>query len=72
MVINLTFFFSGGLKFDTLDAEAIYRFQGNLLECMLKIEETFMDLARSDPSKKIIIICDRGCMDATACKYMVK
>lgn len=59
-------FLSGGLKFDSLDPEAIYRFQGNLLECMLKIEETFMDLARADPSKKIIIICDRGCMDATA------
>jgi len=44
----------------------VYSFQANLLKTMLQIETTFHDLAVSS-SRKCLIICDRGAMDATAC-----
>lgn len=59
-------FLSGGLKFSDLPASGAYEFQKNLLRCMLQVEQTFVDLAKIDPHKNILIICDRGCMDATA------
>ena len=46
-----------------------YYFQENLLHTMMQIESTFFDLAaaaaeRSD--KNVLVICDRGTMDASA------
>lgn len=35
---------------------------------MLQIENTFFELGRTT-SKNCLIICDRGAMDASACKY---
>ena len=45
-----------------------YSFQENLIRTMLQIENTFFDLA-SQCSQNCLVICDRGIMDASACKY---
>ena len=46
---------------------SVYRFQENLIRTMMQIEETFFDLAASCP-QNCLVICDRGIMDASACK----
>nr|XP_018916959.1 PREDICTED: TRPL translocation defect protein 14 isoform X2 [Bemisia tabaci] len=42
-----------------------YKFQENLLRCMVQIENTFFELGESCP-RDCLIICDRGTMDASA------
>lgn len=44
-----------------------YHFQENLLRTMIQIENTYFELGKSC-SKNCLIICDRGVMDASACK----
>lgn len=44
------------------------RFQENLLKTMIQIENTFFELGRSC-KRNCLIICDRGAMDASACKF---
>ena len=34
---------------------------------MVQIEETYFDLAAGD-NRNTLVVCDRGIMDATACK----
>ena len=57
------------MTFSELSEEQGYQFQKDLLLAMLRIEETFFNLARSEAAKgrKTIVICDRGAMDASAC-----
>lgn len=43
-------------------------FQENLLKTMLQIENTFFELAATC-KRNCLIICDRGAMDASACKW---
>lgn len=47
---------------------AAFKFQENLLKTMLQIENTFFQLGES-LSRNCLIICDRGAMDASACKF---
>ncbi|KAI5716110.1 hypothetical protein M8J76_001089 [Diaphorina citri] len=42
-----------------------FKFQENLLHCMIQIENTFFELGRSC-KRNCLIICDRGTMDASA------
>lgn len=42
-------------------------FQENLLKTMIQMENTFFALAES-MHRDCIVICDRGTMDASACK----
>lgn len=44
-----------------------YHFQQNLLRTMIQIENTYFELGKSS-AKNCLIICDRGVMDASACK----
>ncbi|CAH1797770.1 unnamed protein product [Owenia fusiformis] len=60
-----TVLLSGGIKFPELSAEDAYNFQENLLNTMLRIEDTYFDLA-STCKRNCLVICDRGVMDATA------
>ncbi|PSN37645.1 hypothetical protein C0J52_24500 [Blattella germanica] len=46
-----------------------FLFQENLLKTMLQIENTFFALGESC-SRDCLIICDRGAMDASACKVL--
>lgn len=43
------------------------KFQENLLKTMIQIENSFFELGRSC-QRNCLIICDRGAMDASACK----
>jgi hypothetical protein len=47
-----------------------FKFQENLLKTMLQIENTFRDLS-SACFKNCLVICDRGAMDASACKLLI-
>ncbi|KAI5694679.1 hypothetical protein M8J75_003170 [Diaphorina citri] len=60
-----TVLLSGGIKFTDLTAEEAFKFQENLLHCMIQIENTFFELGRSC-KRNCLIICDRGTMDASA------
>lgn len=44
-----------------------FQFQENLLRTMLQIENTYFDLGKAC-RRNCLIICDRGAMDASACK----
>lgn len=60
-----TVLLSGGIKFSDLSAEEAFKFQENLLRCMIQIENTFFELGKSC-QRNCLIICDRGTMDASA------
>lgn len=60
-----TILIGGGVKFPSLTDEQAFKFQENLLKTMLKVEDTFLDLA-SSCDRNCLVICDRGAMDATA------
>ena len=57
----------GGPKPAEFSEEERYTFQLNLIKAGLQLEKTFEDLAQSS-KQNCIIICDRGVMDAKACK----
>ena len=40
--------------------------QENLLKTMIQIENTFFDLAMATEDRNVLVICDRGTMDASA------
>ena len=40
--------------------------QENLPHTMLQIEDTFFDLATGNKERNVLVICDRGAMDASA------
>lgn len=44
-----------------------YKFQENLIRTMVQIENTYFELGASS-TRNCLIICDRGVMDASACK----
>ena len=64
-----TVLLSGGVNFAELSHQQAYQFQKDLLLVMLRIEETFFNLARTEAEKgrKVLVIGDRGAMDASAC-----
>lgn len=64
---HLIAFLSGGVQFSDLCQEEAAKFQENLLKTMIQIENTFFDLAATC-QKNCLVICDRGVMDASACK----
>lgn len=48
-----------------------FHFQENLLRTMVQIENTYFDLGCTG-RQNCLIICDRGTMDASACKCAVR
>lgn len=70
--VRLTCFvrvFSGGVTFSDLTAPQAFQFQMDILLVMLRIENTFFNLAESEAEhgQNCIVLCDRGTMDASAC-----
>eukprot|EP00158_Paraphelidium_tribonemae_P001883 Partr_v1_DN24902_c1_g1_i1_m45418 putative NA len=63
-----TVLLSGGVNFAELCSEQAFQFQKDLLLVMLRMEQTFFNLAQSeaDKGRDVIVICDRGAMDASA------
>ena len=41
----------------------------SILKTMMRIEESFTELARLGDQKKCLVVCDRGAMDPSACEY---
>ncbi|XP_064612179.1 TRPL translocation defect protein 14-like [Liolophura sinensis] len=60
-----TVLISGGVKWPELTNDQSFKFQENLILTMMRIEETFWELARSC-HQNCLVICDRGIMDASA------
>lgn len=44
-----------------------FNFQENLLKTMMQLEETYFTLGHTCP-RNVLIICDRGTLDASACE----
>lgn len=61
-----TVLLGGGVNFAELSPEAAEKFQENLLKTMIQIENTFFDLATATEDRNVLVICDRGTMDASA------
>ena len=67
-----TMYWGGGLRYEKgstplLLVQAAEAFQTNLLKTMMQIEKSFFDLAEeSTKPQNILVICDRGAMDASA------
>lgn len=63
-----TILLGGGINFGKLNTQQRKKFQLNLLCIILKIEDTYYDLARDIAAKgsDAIVICDRGAMDVSA------
>ena len=56
-----------GVKFAELTYQQSMDFQSNILRTILQIEKTIFDLAEQDKGK-VLIVCDRGAMDPSACE----
>ena len=56
-----------GVKFAELTYQQGMGFQSNILRTILQIEKTIFDLAKQDKGK-VLIVCDRGAMDPSACE----
>ncbi|TRY71688.1 hypothetical protein TCAL_03417 [Tigriopus californicus] len=61
-----TVLISGGVNFADLSPEAAEKFQENLLKTMIQMEDTYFDLANAVADRNVLVICDRGTMDASA------
>jgi hypothetical protein len=46
-----------------------FKFQEELLRTMMQVESVFFTMADS-VKEDVLIICDRGAMDASACKHV--
>ena len=44
------------------------QFQENMNDMHLQIEKTFFELAKGE-GKNCLVLCDRGIMDLSVCKY---
>lgn len=60
-----TILLSAGIKFSELSEEQAIKFQEDLLKTMMHIENVFFSLAET-LDKDVMVICDRGTMDASA------
>ena len=58
---------SSGVKWAELTPIQAKLFQTNILCTILQIEKTFFDLADHDKGN-VLIVCDRGAMDPSACE----
>lgn len=61
-----TLLLGGGVKWSEMTPVQAAQFQKHLLLTMLQIEETFFTLAEGHVDKPVLVICDRGALDASA------
>ena len=55
------------MDFAQATKEQAYIFQVNILKTILQLENTFFEMAEKDKGD-VLIICDRGTMDPSACE----
>ena len=58
---------SGGVDFAKATKEQAFGFQCNILKTILQLETTFIEMAEKD-KENVLIVCDRGAMDPSACE----
>ena len=46
-------------------------FQGNVLQTIMQLEKVYFDLAEQE-EENVIVVCDRGAMDPSACTARVQ
>ena len=51
-------------EFSPIQAE---KFQRNILKTTMQLESTFFELAEED-TNNVLVVCDRGTMDSSACE----
>lgn len=56
------------VRFPEFSPEQVTSFQRNILKTILQLETTFFELAEQD-KKNVLIVCDRGAMDPSACNF---
>lgn len=61
-----TVLMSGGIAFGELNSEQVMDFQENLIKTMLSLEDTYFSMAEKTVGQNVLVICDRGTMDASA------
>jgi len=61
-----TVLMSGGIAFGDLNEEQVMDFQVNLIKTMLSLEDTYFSMAEKTVGQNVLVICDRGTMDASA------
>ena len=57
----------GGVVWTEVNEVQAIEFQQNMLKTVLQLEATFFDMALED-KKNVIVVCDRGSMDPSACE----
>lgn len=64
----MTFCLCRRVRFPEFSPEQVTSFQCNILKTILQLETTFFELAEHD-KKNVLIVCDRGTMDPSACNF---
>lgn len=57
------------MDFSRTTKQQAFDFQKNILRTILQLEATFFDMAEKDRGD-VLIICDRGAMDPSACELV--
>lgn len=57
-------YLGGGARFQDMTKKEAFVFQQNIIKTMMRVENTFHDLAASR-KKDVLLICDRGVMDGS-------
>ena len=57
----------GGVRYASLNQAQRKCLNESVLKTMMRIEESFMELARLGDQKKCLVVFDRGTMDPSAC-----
>ena len=65
----LNFLNCSGMKFEKLSSKQADIFQLNILKTILQLEATYFELAEED-TKNVLVVCDRGTMDPSACQCL--
>ena len=59
------------MRFEEFSPAQVTSFQRNILKTILRLETTFFELAEEDKGKNVLVVCDRGTMDPSACECCV-
>ena len=59
----------GGVKWSQITPWQAERFQENIVRTILQLERTFFEMAEGDSARNVLVACDRGALDPSACQY---
>ena len=67
MYLHFSLSYRCGVKFSEVSSIQAKDFQRNILKTTIQLETTVFEMARED-KKNVIVVCDRGAMDPSACE----